>query len=713
MRRLTRGWWSHPGALFVGACLSIVPAFRPAQAAAPPVEAEAAPEDASASPEADAPADAGADVGSGEDAAAPEAAPELEGAVEGTTVEAAPPPTQEAEAAASTDAPAMEPEPEQAEPPAPVAEAPAAAAAADSGHDDGHGGHAEGPHQANPKIPPTGKAQMWFRSTTFFDYFSDNYNQVSNDDRFFALVNYVNFGVDARLNKKWKLSASARADTHNVFNAKSQNFCDPNNDGTISDSEASQCNFGSDYRLERINLTVKHKKFELVAGDFNVNLGRGMALSVRKIADIGIDATVKGGKVGIKTKAIELTGIGGIFNRQQSDFATRTLFPDPGYPHLLCENTPFLTGNRYGNRAMTMCSDIVSAGRFDTKLPGKVRLGGHYVWMWFGQPVLGEQHEGLQLFGGDISRKRIAKHWDFFLGVTGLLRNFHHRDNYPGLVEDGIAAYTSNALVFGDTEVLVEGKYYNNYIIAKDASATTVQYAEAPTLERQDQIIPAAGNTAGGRIRISHTLKKSRVTVYGNFLSYAFAIDNATPLVGAANSEMLYHGFAGMRWRDPDKGSEVQASAGYRWEGFQDVNPSADPGSGIMYNRRMPHAELYINQVVGKTKGMDHSLSLRVDWRWEEVYKTVNGDKSFHRGNAILGYGLSPFFTFAFIGGFSTEFEQVPDFWPGAEARINFLESSFLRIFAGRQVGGLLCVNGSCRVLPDFEGVRMDLILSF
>ena len=192
-------------------------------------------------------------------------------------------------------------------------------------------------------------------------------------------------------------------------------------------------------------------------------------------------------------------------------------------------------------------------------------------------------------------------------------------------------------------------------------------------------------------------------------LSYAFAIDNATPLVGAQNSEMLYHGFVGMRWRDAEKGSEVQASTGYRWEGFQSTNPI----TGVMYNRRMPHAELYINQIVCKTKGMAHSLSLRVDWRWEEVYKTVNGDKSFHRGNAILGYGLSPFFTFAFIGGFSTEFVTVPDFWPGAEVRINFLESSFLRIFAGRQVGGLLCVNGSCRVLPDFEGVRADLILSF
>jgi hypothetical protein len=128
---------------------------------------------------------------------------------------------------------------------------------------------------------------------------------------------------------------------------------------------------------------------------------------------------------------------------------------------------------------------------------------------------------------------------------------------------------------------------------------------------------------------------------------------------------------------------------------------------------------------------MSHSLSLRVDWRFEHVQK--GRAKTFHRGNAVLGYGLSPFFTLAFIGGFSSEFAPLldepklheqpcddeancnrkPHLWPGMEARINFLASSFIRVFAGRQVGGLLCVNGSCRMLPDFQGVRTDLVLSF
>jgi hypothetical protein len=584
------------------------------------------------------------------------------------------------------------------------------------------------PALPNPKIPATGNTQMWFRSTTFFDYFGNNYDSYTNNDRFYALVNYINFGSDSRLKKTWQVSTMMRVDTHNVFNAKDQPLCDRNADGAVSDIEAEQCNFGSDYRIERTRLRFGNKYFEVTGGDFNVNFGRGIALSIRKIADIGIDATVKGGRVDIKTKHIDVTGIGGVTNRQQTDFATRQLFTDPGYPHALCDRTPALRRNKYGNPWWTMCSDIVSGGRIDAKLPGKVRLGGHYVFIWFGQ-LVGEQHEGMHLVGGDITRKRIAKHWDLFAGVTGLMRNPHHREYYPSLVENGIAAYLANSLTFGDTFVLVEGKYYDNYTVAKDAAATTVQYAQAPTLERADQIIPAASNTAGGRVLFEHTLKKSRVTLVANYLGYVYALTNEDDMFDPNVGEMAHHAYVGLRWRDVERGSEVQAFGGYRWEGYQ-RRPAEDVAP---YVRKLPHAEVYLTQVVGKTRGMSHSVSLRGNWRFERQQKGGARAKYFHRGNIILGYGLSPFFTLAFIGGFSSEFPPLedepklhpqpcdnemscnrkPHLWPGTELRINFLESSFLRIFAGRQVGGLLCVNGSCRLLPDFEGVRMDLILSF
>jgi hypothetical protein len=656
---------------------------------------------------------------------------------------------------------------ESVEAPAPVeAPVPVEAPAAEPEHEEEH--HAIA--LPNPKIPATGNTQMWFRSTSFVEYFGNNYDPNSNNDRFYAFVNYLNFGSDSRLKKGWQISTMVRVDTHNVFNTKTQPLCDVDNsypiqtqetipdpeyvddpddpndqaplipnprydaqvvenpDLSISPSDRDLCNFGGDYRIERIQLRFGNKYVEVTAGDFNVNFGRGMALSIRKIADIGFDATVKGGRVDVSTKYIDVSGVAGVANRQQTDFATRQLFRDPGYPHALCEMTPELARNKYGNQFWTMCSDIVSGGRFDAKLPGKVRVGGHYVFWWFGQ-LAGDQHEGMHLVGGDITRARIAKHWDLFGGVTGLMRNPHHKQYYPGLVENGIAAYLSNSLTFGDTFVLLEGKYYDNYTVAKNNAATTIQYAEAPTLELPGQIIPAASNTAGARLLVEHTLKKSRVTLYGNYLGYAYSLINDENMFDPNVAHMLHHGYVGLRWRDLERGSEVQALGGYRWEGFQrasDEHP--DP-----YSRKLPHAEFYVNQVVGKTRGLAHSLSLRGEWRYEKVQKGGASAKEFHRGNLILGYGLTPFFVLALIGGYSSEFppleggvplheqpcddeancQRKPHLWPGAELRVNFLESSFIRIFGGRQVGGLLCVNGSCRNLPDFEGMRIDLVLSF
>lgn len=645
--------------------------------------------------------------------------------------------------------PEPEPEPEPApEPPPPVLET----VLADDPHATGDEHH--GIEQPRPKIPPTGNTQMWFRSTTFFDYFGNNYDPLTNNDQFYALVNYVNFGSDTRFKKTWQLSTMIRVDTHNVFNGKAQPLCDtdnsyplqiretipdPNNPGqripnpdydpdieanpdlAVRDTEAAQCNYGSDYRIERFQLRFGNKYFEFTGGDFNVNFSQGIGLAVRKIADIGVDATVKGARADVKTKYIDLTGIAGLANRQQTDFATRQLFRDPGYPHALCEMTPELAQNKYGNRLWTMCSDIIAGGRADAKLPGKVTVGGHYVFIFFGQRADAVQYDGMHLVGGDITRKRIAKHWDVFAAVTGLLRNPQHKQYWPDYVENGIAAYLSNSLTFGSTFVLLEGKYYDNYVVAKDVSATTVQYSQAPTLERADQIIPAASNTAGGRILVEHTLP-NRLTLVFNYLGYAYALQNDEDMFDPNVGEMAHHGYVGLRWRNLEKGSEIQAFGGYRWEGFQRPRD----GWERPYTRKLPHGEFYINKQIGKTGNLAHSLSLRWEWRYERVHKGAAPPKYFHRGNLILGYGMSPWLTIAFIGGYSSEFPPLdgqlhpqpgetdkPHLWPGGEVRFNFLESSFLRVFVGRQVGGLLCVNGSCRLLPDFEGARMDLVLSF
>ena len=594
-------------------------------------------------------------------------------------------------------------------------------------------------HQAHVDMPSFNGTTPWIRFTTFVDYFGDNYDTQTANDDFVAVVNYLNFGTDTRRDK-YSFSTMARVDTQTLINTKSQPLCDISGDGVVDDTEANLCAYDDTYRLERLSLGLDTKYFRMAVGDVNVNFGRGLGLSVRKELDIGNDPTIKGGMVEFRTKPVQIKGVAGVGNRQQSDYSTRRLFNDPGYKHALCDSTPGLARDKYGNRLWTSCSDLIAGGRIDTKLPAKIRLGAHYNFLWFGAKS-GDQFEAIHSVGGDFARAAIAKRWDFFAGATGLMRNYHQRENYPELQEDGIAVYTANNIRVGkSTSLLVEGKYYDNYVVARDTDVLTVQYAKIPTLERIDQQVPAGANTAGGRVRLDHTFREKNLTVYANMLAYAFAIINEKSMFSKEEGSMLYHGFVGFRWNNDEKGVSLKGDAGYRWEGYN-ASPGTYPDPEDLsvdlvsprYQRKLPQVRLFYNQVVGHGRGLTHSLAFNVDWRYEETFK-ANNFNDWHRGNVILGYGMAPFLAVSFIGGFSSEFPGVtnepslqnkdcpgggdnclrkPHLWPGVEIRYNFLTNSNIRLFAGRQVGGLLCVNGSCRVLPDFEGARVDLVFGF
>ena len=109
-----------------------------------------------------------------------------------------------------------------------------------------------------------------------------------------------------------------------------------------------------------------------IVGDFNVNFGRGLALSIRKIDEIGVDATIKGARVDVRTKPVRASAIAGYSNRQNSDFATRQLLPDPGYPKRLLGTPKRIDPNSVGNPFWTVCSDLVAGGRVEGTLPGRV-----------------------------------------------------------------------------------------------------------------------------------------------------------------------------------------------------------------------------------------------------------------------------------------------------------------------------------------------------
>lgn len=580
----------------------------------------------------------------------------------------------------------------------------------------------------NLRIPaiPMGKyrVQTWVRNTLFTEYYRENYNTQESDDNFVSLVNRLNVGADTRLDKV-TLGTQVRLDGQKIWFVGGQ------------DCSGDCVPVGDDLRLERVTLRADTKHVSVYAGDFNVNFGRGMGLSVRKIDEIGVDATIKGGRVDFRSKPVRATAIAGFGNRQNSDFATRQLISDPGYPaksytfapdteDRFC-NVSNAIDSEVGNPFWSVCSDLIAGGRVEGTLPGKVELGTHYVYLDFGDEITaGVIDEHLHLIGADVGRARIAKVWDVFLGGSGVIRNPNLKGTpLASQGGEGYALYLSNVIVKDTTTVLVEAKHYSDYLVALNQSSL-LQYTENPTLEREDQQVPGNQNATGGRVRVDHTWRGCGITLYANSLEYIYS-ENVGFSQFEEDSRLATHNYGGVIWRKPKSDFVLQASGGYRHEHylkrFED-----DP-----LKRRFPHAEIYMSIPLGKSKGgLTHALSLRGEGRYEN-FVTQGSREDFFRGLFLIGYSLSPWFSISLLQGVDTEQPTPegepsltsercrpgaastcrPHLWPGMQAQINFFNSSFIRIFAGRQVGGRVCVNGSCRTLPDFEGVRSELVFSF
>lgn len=602
-------------------------------------------------------------------------------------------------------------------------------------------------HRPNARIPAIGAVQPWLRYTLFAEYYRENFDTVDSNDGFVALVNRLNLGADTRLDRL-TIGTQVRLDTQNIF------FLE---DRPCGDPPLELCNpIDDDYRLERTTLRLDSRHLGGTVGDFNVSFGRGLGLSIRKIDEIGVDATIKGGRFDLRTRPLRATLIGGFVNRQNSDFATRQLLPDPGYPAKSYFDRPVdgqtVGGGKgcdvaggldeeVGNPLWTVCSDVVLGSRFEATLPGRVDVGTHHAFIDFGgesQALVADVDESMHVIGGDVGRTRIGKVWDVYVGAAGLLRNYQHRGtDLPQAVKDdvidqGYAIYGSNVFAMGTTTMLLELKHYDRWLMSLSKDEL-LQYTEAPSLEREDQQVPGASNATGGRIRVDHTWRDLGLTLFVNTMEYAFSEQVAFDQFRSEERALATHNYAGVIYRKPKSDFAMQISGGYRWEkylGDAHCPGMASPGCDPLVRRQFPHAELYFSIPLARGRGLTHSMSLRAEGRYEDYQEM----RQFFRGFLQLGYTLNPFFSVSLIQGIDNELapgpgepsldgkrcddsldaaQCRPHLWPGAEVRFNIMDASFVRIFAGRQMGGRVCVNGSCRTLPDFEGVRAEVALSF
>lgn len=502
----------------------------------------------------------------------------------------------------------------------------------------------------------------------------------------------------------------------------------------------------------KIWLTYEAPGIQVTAGDAYVQIGRGLVLSMRKIDDLGIDNTIRGGKIQIQKDPFGVTLVAGLANPSRVDEASgRTLF----LPNTADPNKPWQVASQSRGPQPQFGSDRIvaaeiQAGRgsplvLSTQLMHLTRCAPyHYdargqitadvgVLNDFGvesscdpadvekflKPLSGlRRSPEVAIIGQSIELPRLGKFGNIYLGGAMMHRHLS-AEELP--FTNGNALYFSYSGTLGPVTNTFEIKSYRNYdpvFGSTNANSTEYQniaYTTPPTTEviTQDAMFGNYNSCVdGGRLRTDVRVNKQVLVwgqgIYAHTKSEQSAQCNATGKIlttPGQNENALQDDVidltAGIQWDFDKSRSYVYAQAGGRGDWKRDGSP---------YYRES-QTRYTISKWLGGPFSLEFAGVHRI--RWEEDQNVRMGEAhTWLEGENYTALKIAPKWVL------SQGFEYLtrigfPTYYVNGSLTYKFTERSNIKILAGQQRGGLRCVNGVCRIFPAFEGVRAELTLRF
>ena len=521
-----------------------------------------------------------------------------------------------------------------------------------------------------------------FTNTSVFEYRLDNDtrdspladrdgNGVRDDDDYGLLLNRLN--ITGTLGD---LQTSVRIDAFHLFNGFA--FTEPDSAGDLPDT------YRSDIVLERLNVRYKLGDWTLQVGDFPRQLGRGIVLSVRDVADVGRDLAIRGGEVAWRGDRVEFAVFGGIMNTANLDSIS----------HRYNENVrDIVAGVDIGTRSLPFGDLRVFASWLKPEISA---LDSDQDWSFSG--------------GASLDMPAIADWLGIYLEFDAQTRMI------AGLERSGYAAYMQSDLVFGDWTALIEGVWLDGFKTAdartftqNGSPSTGTQssfiYNNPPTAERIDQEVLAAGSTAAGRLRVERYFFEPSVLAYinGLYRHDNLALTGPGTADAASNEERTWHAYAGIEWAFQQHRSRLNLSGGFR-------DTDRDGGTRFEDLKTLAHFEIdYLQSLSDKL-----SMHLQV---FHENRTLTDSETTNHylRGSTLFGFELSQLGGLTFELGYDTQDESdgAPGLFFAGILVWEISEIFRLRAIGGTQRGGIKCVAGVCRDFPDFAGGRLELVSRF
>lgn len=445
---------------------------------------------------------------------------------------------------------------------------------------------------------------------------------------------------------------------------------------------------------EKLYLKARFGALEFVAGDFYLTIGRGIALSIRKIDEFGVDSTLRGARSSFEYKDFRATVAAGFVNISNIDPITEVFLKE--------------------------FQDFIFAANAKQRLFDLFELGLHYVhidrtrsnenFAKFDkndpQQNISKNIEYMHIVGGSLDFKRPLPFLDFYFEGNALLAR-GGTIPLPGTLEErindfyGYALHANLNLYFFPITIQLEGQWYHSFNLAfspANYSTTTTDvplaYNFPPTMERQDLDTQGENsNSKGLRLRIDYTLSP-KFLFHAN---YMFRFGFTRPDFARLGLQQIYihHGYIGTEMHYGEWGHLIAST------GIREITG--------LESWRLIHADVDFTVQFAPR----HSIEFTSRYWWSYKAPEAPGDpaNTYHILDAQLSYAFSKIANATFLFAYTDELKAdgLRRLFFAGEIKVFLWRFGYIKFLLGQTRGGLRCSSGVCRIFPPFEGFRTEL----
>ncbi len=468
-------------------------------------------------------------------------------------------------------------------------------------------------------------------------------------------------------------------------------------------------NYSNDYRVERLHGTVNIDKLKITGGDFYVNFGRGMALSLIKQPDIGVHNTLRGGRLEYRIpRRFKGIVVGGVVNGRNIDGLTKQIHEDDPLARIAGARFEF----EVGDSATVGAHGVLMRPRFTDEN----QIADDRLWV--------DQSPGVSVSSaGATGELNLEKLHIYVEGNAQVHDDYRPPEGKDIEGEPGYAAYGEISYDLSPFNLKLEGIYYHRWLMEgqKRGSAPQAQfltlamaYHHLVTLETKWMVIKSLGNAKGGKLSGDVYIKdtNTQLTLSNALIKYEGGLKPNGAWTDHGDT-LIIHPILRAHQIFGDTGLQVILDGGYRYE----IETAGEERTGQLW---------HITADFTAAISGPHSIEIKSEIRRHEL--EITEDNDYWITLTTVGYELSGLFGLSISHEFSDQLGgiigKIGDWelpWPkqhyfflmGSFHTPKPLEALSFRMFAGAQRGGFKCIGGVCRVYPDTVGAWVEAVYRF